>query len=979
MPHTQLEPVVRHLHRLARTRWNHDLSDAQLLQRFAADREETAFAALVERHGRLVLGVCRQVLRHEQDAEDAFQATFLVLARQAASIHRSEAVGSWLYRVAYRIAVKAGVDMAKRRAREREVGNRLPKEAPSDTGWRELQEVLQEELTRLPTQYRAPFVLCCLEGRSGAEAAALLGWKEGTVTGRLTRARQMLQQRLARRGVALTAVLTATALTVRSASAEVSAILADATVRAAALYAAGKGTAGGAVSATVATLVRGASRTTLFNGARATTALLVLVGLMTGAGVLTREAFADRQAGAPQAAAAEAPPAKGSQQPPAASSLEADRSVEMNGTVLGPDGKPFAGAQLYLWTSALKQHADMAVRATTGEDGRFRFAVAPADLERRPRVVATAKDWGPDWIDAGSAKGGELTLRLVKDDVPLNGRVLDLEGQPVADVAVQVQYLEARPEGGDLAPWIEVKRKWARKDYVPGIETKTVPAPALGVPLSTTTDKEGRFHLAGFGNERVVHLEIRGKDLEHSQIEVLTRPGPLTGVRTGNGGAYPASFDYHIGPSKPIVGTVRDKRTGKPLAGMTVAGAASPGASIGAYPDEKAVTDSEGKYQLAGIGKCEMYWVAAEGVPYFNTTKLHVKDTGGLEPLAVDFDLERGIMLKGRLTDKVTGKPVRGHVSYMAAAENPNLKDFTELTLLHVRQTALGETGPDGSFTEIAIPGPGLLCVRADDMDGYIGAEIPGWDGFLLKAVPNGIHPSQFHAVIPINPAEDDPKSTTCDIALEPGRTRAGNVVGPDDQPLAGAHVAGLVPLPRFPVRTLDRESVKHLGLKTADFTVQGLSPRNARNLVFFHPEKKLGKVQPVRGDEDGPVTVRLEPLGGITGRLLDAQGRPWAGLTVIAAITRKITDYKDLPWETLENLGPVMAVTLKTDAEGKFRIDGLLPGLKYHLVVSDGELKPGKFVAYHIEELSSESGKIRDLGDLKSTESPDQEGKEKE
>src|SRR5262249_48415766 len=169
MPHAQLEPVVRHLRRLARTQCSHDLSDAQLLQRFATHREETAFATLVQRHGRMVLGVCRQVLRHEQDAEDAFQATFLVLARHAAPIHKNEAGGSWLYRVAYRIAVKAGVDMARQRAREREMGNRLPREAPSEAGWRELQEVLQEELARLPEKYRAPFVLCCLDGRSGAE------------------------------------------------------------------------------------------------------------------------------------------------------------------------------------------------------------------------------------------------------------------------------------------------------------------------------------------------------------------------------------------------------------------------------------------------------------------------------------------------------------------------------------------------------------------------------------------------------------------------------------------------------------------------------------------------------------------------------------------------------------------------------------------------------------------------------------------
>jgi RNA polymerase sigma factor (sigma-70 family) len=982
MPHAQLEPVVRHLRRLARTQCTHDLSDAQLLQRFATHREETAFATLVERHGRLVLGVCRQVLRHEQDAEDAFQATFLVLARHAATIHKSEAVGSWLYRVAYRIAVKAGVDMARQRAREREVGNRLPREAPSEAGWRDLQEVLQEELARLPEKYRAPFVLCCLDGRTGADAAGLLGWKEGTVTGRLTRARKLLQERLARRGIVLAAVLTAAALSTRGVAGEVHATLASATVRAACLYAAGKGAAGATVSAAVAGLVRGASRTTFLTGSRAAVALLLVVGLLTGAGLLTREALAARQPATAQADVAEALLFEEPQQPApsAPSSKDTAPSVELSGTVLGPDEKPLVGARLYLWTSAVKKHADLAVRATTGADGRFRFAATQGELERRAKIVATAEGSGPDWTDAAPvAKGGEATLRLVKDDVPITGRVLDLEGQPVAGAAVQVYYLEARTEAGDLAPWIETKQKWARGNYVDGVPTKTLAAAALDGTMSATTDNDGRFRLAGFGHERVVHLHIRGKGLETSDIEVLTRPGSLTGVRTGNGGAYAASFDYHIGPSKPITGTVRDKRTGKPLAGMTVAGAASPGGGIGASPEEKAITDDQGKYQLAGIGKCEMYWAAAEGVPYFNTTRLHVKDTGGVEPLVIDFDLERGIAVKGRLTDKATGKPVKGHVTYLAAADNPNLKDYTELTLLHVHAVALGDTGPDGSFTALGIPGSGLLIVKADDVDRYVGAEIPGWDGFLLRAVPGGVHPSQFHAVVPINVSEEDPKSTTVDIALEPGRTRTGKVVGADGEPLAGTHVAGLTPLPHFVTRFPGKPLSKKEGLKTADFTVLGLSPRQARNLVFFHAEKKLGKVQPVKGDEEGMVTVRLEPLGGVTGQVFDAEGRPWAGLKVSASITRKFTDYKDLPWETLENLGPVLTVNQTTDAEGKFRIDGLLPGLKYNLVMSEGELKPGKVVAYHVDDLFPEAGKIKDLGELKSKEVPGKEGKEEE
>jgi hypothetical protein len=585
--------------------------------------------------------------------------------------------------------------------------------------------------------------------------------------------------------------------------------------------------------------------------------------------------------------------------------------------------------------------------------------------------VAAADGLGPDWVGAGSlGKGDELTLRLVRDDVPVRGRVLDLEGQPVAGATVEVTQLEAPASGDDLTPWVETRHQWARGNYVSRTPMKTLAAPALGVPTTATTDRDGRFRLAGFGRERVVDLRIRGQGLETSSIEVLTRPGPLTGVKTGPGGAYAASFEYHVGPSKPIIGTVRDKRTGKPLAGMIVRGAGSPGGTIGGTEEAGAVTDARGRYRLTGVGKHEMYWVAAERVPYFNTTKLGVKDTAGLEPLVVDFDLERGVPVKGRLTDKVTGKPVKGYVRFEALADNPNVKDYTELGLLHVMAVALGEVGPDGSFTVLAIPGRGLLCVRALDLDHYPAAEIPGWDGFLLRTVPGNLHPSQFHAVVPIDAPEGEAKPLTCDIALEPGRTRTGTVVGPDGKPVAGAHVAGLTPVPRFPTASSGQPRAQAPGLKGADFTVLGLRPHGARNLVFFQPEKRLGKVQRVRGDGEGPVTVRLEPLGGLTGRVLDARGRPWAGLRVEASLTRVITEYKDLPWELIENLGPMLTVVQTTDRDGRFHMDALLPGLKYNLIVTEGEPKPGPVTAYK-EDLTVESGKTRDVGDLKAEPSP--------
>src|SRR5262249_46233182 len=182
MSHTQTGPLLRHLDELLNSHTAQQRTDRELLQRFLADRDEVAFAALVQRHGRLVLGVCRRVLRHEQDAEDAFQATFLVLARKGTAVQNADVLGSWLHGVAYRIASNVRRATGRRRQREGAAPTRTPEQPVTEAALRELQALLDTEVRRLPENYRHAFVLCCLEGKSKTEAAADLGWREGTVS-----------------------------------------------------------------------------------------------------------------------------------------------------------------------------------------------------------------------------------------------------------------------------------------------------------------------------------------------------------------------------------------------------------------------------------------------------------------------------------------------------------------------------------------------------------------------------------------------------------------------------------------------------------------------------------------------------------------------------------------------------------------------------------------------------------------------------
>ncbi len=281
----QTGPLLRHVRRAVLLRDGTDLTDGQLLGRFVEGRDEVAFAALVRRHGPMVWGVCRRLL-DLHDAEDAFQATFLVLVRKAASVRPREMVANWLHGVARQAALQARRTTVRRRARERQSTRTPDPPAAERQPEHDLRFLLDQELGRLPEKYRAAVVLCDLEGRSRKEAARQLGCPEGTVAGRLARARAMLARRLARRGLPAAGGVLAGALWQGTASACVPASVASSTVRAAGRLAAGQAT-DGVVSAGVLALSEGVRKAMLLTRLKvAAVAVLLVAALCCGAGLL---------------------------------------------------------------------------------------------------------------------------------------------------------------------------------------------------------------------------------------------------------------------------------------------------------------------------------------------------------------------------------------------------------------------------------------------------------------------------------------------------------------------------------------------------------------------------------------------------------------------------------------------------------------------------------------------------------------------
>jgi RNA polymerase sigma factor (sigma-70 family) len=454
MAATPLEAVLHRLRRSWLRRDEAGLTDGELLESFIARRDEDAFAAIVLRHGPMVLAVCRRVLRNEADAEDAFQATFLVLIRKAATVRPRGLVGNWLYGVAHTTALKARAMNTRRSAKEREAAARAKPEAAADAV-QQSHALLDQELKGLPDKYRAAIVLCELEGRSIKEAARQLGCPPGTVGARLTRGRRLLAQRLARRGLTLSAGGVAAALAREAAATGVPPLLTAATVKASMLFAAGGPAAPGVISAPVAALTEGVLKTMLLTQLKVVAAvLLAVVVVAAGIGLVL---FPARAAEPPRSAKAERPGAPDGDRPasePKPVVVREDAIIRQ--VAWSSDGKTLATVGLTYETIFYKDEngkdigealPNMTVKLWDAKSGKLQKSL---DEERHTNIMAVA--FSPD--------GRTAAVALKKLHPPAERdkkgviRVVDTESWEVkfkAEFEGGVSALAFSPDGTRLA------------------------------------------------------------------------------------------------------------------------------------------------------------------------------------------------------------------------------------------------------------------------------------------------------------------------------------------------------------------------------------------------------------------------------------------------------------------------------------------------------------------------------------------------
>jgi RNA polymerase sigma factor (sigma-70 family) len=932
------------------------LSETQLLELFLTRGEDVAqdaFTALVHRHGPMVLGVCRRMLVSTHDAEDAFQATFLILARRAASIVRREQLANWLYGVAVRTARESRRRAARQHARERRLMNvsKVGAEYTPDESHRDLLSLLDEELNRLPPRYRAALVACELEGKSRREAAIQLEMPEGTLSTNLARGRKLLRERLLRRGVSL-GVGPFAGLAQPITAITVSERLAGATIRTALSYASG-GVAAGTVPATVASLAEAVLKMMLVTRLAVILTSLVAVGLTA---FVTWASVQTGPGGPPIVAQAQAAPKTNT--PAKAKKAQADETkggpsrARAHGIVVDEAGEPVAGIEV-----RANDGVDPQSRGVTNANGAFDFLIQEPGIEGISLLAASADRTRQAIYWYGDDDGKPMSVDEMKQPVrvllkparEVVVRVLDRQGKPVTDAVVGfVTARSAIADGrtdadgrwkvrvpADSADWSVFARKaqlgfdyavangeldialaplpdqvtltldGARTIQVKAVDGDGKPIAGVNVGLISTERKgRGRFWDSFFpkaelrpatGKDGVVVLDWLPEHCEnmllasHAEGLYALTDAWIRGDRPVD----PLTITFL--PLERLSGRVTHA-DGRPAVDtrVTISGFGPVFHNGPAHSYVSALTDADGRYQFNAQSE-QVYVVTANGKEWAAPYRAGIVVHAGKPVDGVDFVLGRATRVHGRVT---IGKEARPDPksSVLVTIDQPLVSDE-----VRIRGQSYHPRASGGFWAE------------TDENDRY---EVYLGPGDYRIAGPYPDKPVTLTI-----PAANPPAEIIHDIHADAGLTVgpfAGQVVDAANHPVAGAVVNGWIP-PSVGAKPFPEQKTNEQGR---------FQTERSHTPLVLHAQSADGRLTGLARIDaealDGRVVVG--PVTTARGRLLDLDGKALGQKYLRYGI--RIHHDKTDDSRFLDAFGG----TVQTDAQGRFTVPDLFPGQTYQV-----------------------------------------------
>ena len=684
--------------------------------------------------------------------------------------------------------------------------------------------------------------------------------------------------------------------------------------------------------------------------------------------------------------------------------------VVVAGTVVDPQAQPVAGAKVrVLRTKSAARYrsprsSQVLAECTTDDQGRFTTQLASSAV---PAIDTDPNRFTTDWIDLIAMKPGfgfaygrsqgidpsddgpnRLTwtehrerpnrsvLTLVADDAPIHGRLVDINGNAIVNAEIAVRDVWTG-EDGTLDAW-RASANAPDEEFGLAVNRFEVARDALQLALNHDTSgsvrpifqpaktaADGRFSIRGVGRQRLAELIIRASGHETVPVYVRTERGDAVVIRGSRGRAeqdepvYAAEFSRVLGPSVPVVGRVTDRETGAGVAGCLL----QPYVLPNYYANErlrmeilKAETDEAGDFRLEGLplGRSGITIRSPRGSAYFSG-RFRVNLKPEIESATANAQLVEGILVSGRVTDEETGAPVLGTVEYFAYADNPSLARTGPL------ETGEFRTDTDGGFSIPVLPGQGILAFKADDWNRYLvgtGREkidatrssSGGSSIIAFETSPRPCFAQNFNTLVAINPKPGS-QADTINFSVSPGVTVRGKAVDSSGRSVSNYYVNGQL-------------------VEGEQFIVSRYAPSEGRRLTFFKPQANLVGLLDLNGPQPDPVEAALIPGGTIFGRIVDADGIPVENLEFQnSQVVFGNEAYGQL-------LTHVDKKPVRTDREGRFRFEGIVPGLKYAAdVFAKGKLPefPAPVmmrIGNAFSDVSVESGEVRDLGEIVVNES---------